>query len=640
VAALDPSLFPVLTPAKVEYEAATRQTGFAEYLGAKAQDGFDYSIAGRLTEAYTTPAGAPLPSGVTRENAQGLALNPDQRRITEDEWRKLRLDRPGLDFSGGGTVEYETARTRAFDERRYRESLIARYQGGLLGQAAGFGAALAGSLATPENFIPFLPAATRAAMVGRMGLIGGRAAGGALDAAIGTVVADAVVLPDLASRGEDVGAEDFALDVALGAVLGSAFGAGSGFLARRAEQRFAREQLATAARAVRLDGLERQADALEVAIRAVSEGEPVDVGPVLMGADAALRRRLMAGTAALPDASLPARAPVDEPLGGAEQTPLAPKETTFLGMLRARGGIRPTSEIDVDWKDLGKRFPGLVSQRGRTVDEMVNLAINEGFLPEKMGENYANRSDELLDLIDQQMSGTRPERINADPEARNLQDERAMIDRRLVERAKAELDTDLSGNELAIARQLVEEQDFEDIDALVQAMTYAALRNDGGLFDGGAAADDFDIPFGDLPEPARNGAGDRPAAGAGSDGPQGALPGAAPFGGTPADDIGRFVADYVAREAAPAPHPSIVEAEASVTRAPPKNGIEEAQRLREAMKVDEPDEMADIAVMKRDGLLTAADEASLTRADELVNEAEGWATAYETLSSCVLRFAR
>ena len=341
---LDPIRFPELSREEAQYRAATMPTDFGEYLGAKIKSGFDFSIAGRATEALTSPSErfGPLPQDTSREDAAAMGSAVDNRRLTEDEWRKLKLDRPGLAYSGGGTVEYETARTRAFDERRYRDSIIARYQGGIAGQIVGFGAQMLGGLPSPENFLPFVGPEIRAAMAARMGTIGGHAAAGALDASIGTALADAVVLPDLARRGEDVGAGDFALDLALGAVTGGLLGTGGGLLARRAEGRAARTtMLAEAARAVRLDGLERQGDALELSLRALADDQPVEVGPVLAPADAALRRRLMSGAAALPDAAgldvrgLPAReampeaAPVDDPAGGGAVREFDPAELTF-----------------------------------------------------------------------------------------------------------------------------------------------------------------------------------------------------------------------------------------------------------------------------------------------------------------------
>ncbi|MEY5100081.1 MAG: hypothetical protein RJA36_2800, partial [Pseudomonadota bacterium] len=216
---LEPLKLPVYTPERFNYEAATDPTPLGAYLGAKIQTGFDQSIAGLgIRQATGVGEGSgPLPDdGTSREQLAGMGYKVDQRRVTEDEWRKLKLDRPGLKFSGGGTVEYERARTRDYDERRYRESLIDRYKGGAGTYALGFGAQMLGGLPSPENFVPFVGPGVRAAMVARLGVIGGHIAAGAADAAIGNLAADALTFPDLNRRGEDLGVEDLALDLALG----------------------------------------------------------------------------------------------------------------------------------------------------------------------------------------------------------------------------------------------------------------------------------------------------------------------------------------------------------------------------------------------------------------------------------------
>lgn len=581
----DPIELPVLSREEAQIEAATRPTGFAEYLGAKVQQGFDYSLAGRLTESITSPPGAPLTSGTTIRQEERQADNPDQRRVTEGEWRKLRLDRPGLEFSGGGTVEYERARTAAFDERRYRDRLVERYQGGFAGQAVGFGAALLGSLPSPENFIPFVGEATRAAMVTRMGVIGGRTAAGAADAVIGTAIADAIVLPDLASRGEDVGAADFALDIALGAVIGSAFGAGGGVLQRRAETRFRQEQLSQAARAVRIDGIERQADAVELAMRAVAGDEPVDVGPVLSGADVAVRRRLLAGTAAPPEVSrpdvagLPTALPVDR-VRNVESLPVPTRPD----------GIEVVTNPSM----------GDVARLARADSGGITRLIFDGdgnLVRAFPGSDATHNEVALKTGLDKPPEPQRDSR-NAIAEVRDGQ----VVVRPSVDRA---------ASAVPLAQYVQERFKPLQPDTLAQALSQPGSsprvteRNT-------AAASELTASEPSPPPVSTSRAG---------------LP----------DPITPFVADYV--RASPDPiHPSITEATATVTRPPAKTGVEEAQRLAADMGLDDPPELADIAVMKRDGLLTAADEASLERSAELVKEANGWATAYETLSTCVLRY--
>lgn len=95
-------------------------------------------------------------------------------------------------------------------------------------------------------------------------------------------------------------------------------------------------------------------------------------------------------------------------------------------------------------------------------------------------------------------------------------------------------------------------------------------------------------------------------------------------------------------ERAPEPHPSVLEAEGRVGRSP-KDAAEELQQVAADMQVQpaagaELPEAQDVAILRRDGRLTAEDEAALAAADELAKNAEGWATSYETLASCVLRY--
>lgn len=591
----DPIRIPELSPGEARYQAATMPTPFGEYLYGKLQSGFDYSISGRATEALTGPDErfGPLPQDTSPE---GAALG--NRRVTEDEWRKLKLDRPGLEFSGGGTVEYETARTRAFDERRYRDSLIARYQGGFLGQAAGFGAAMVGGLPSPENFIPFVGPGVRAAMVARMGTIGGRIAVGATDAAIGTALADAIVLPDLARRGEDVGAADFALDLALGAVTGGLFGAGAGVLARRAEGRVRQEMLAETARAVRLDGLERQADALELAQRALADDAPVDVGAVLEPADAALRRRLMGGTAALPETrgfdvqGLPARealpdaVPV-EPDATATVREFDPEELTF------RESDQNRTEAVAEIADADELPPIVVIEKADGLE--ILDGHNRAAVAEQRGETVRGVA----------LPEAAYDRLVADG-FDDMEIAYAALSRAEQYDAASQLNQQFPGAGVA-ERGAEAERVLEEIEAPELLQVRSSVETATRVTVNGQERPDLAAQFLDRAATGREAAS-------------------------------RFVTDYVTREAEAARHPSIIEAEASVGQAPPKTGVEEAQRLTKDMGLESPPELGDIKVLKRDGLLTAADEAALQDAEDLVHTADGWATAYDTLVTCSLRF--
>jgi hypothetical protein len=102
-----------------------------------------------------------------------------------------------------------------------------------------------------------------------------RAGFAALEGAAGTALADAVVLPDLANRGEDVGWADAANDIAFGAVIGAGMGAAGKVLGDRLEaRRMARET-------AHLRDRQTAGRALEKAMDDLANDRPVDVSSIM-----------------------------------------------------------------------------------------------------------------------------------------------------------------------------------------------------------------------------------------------------------------------------------------------------------------------------------------------------------------------
>lgn len=247
--------------------------GYGEWLSAQVAAGFDRTTSARFMEAADIAraeagAGESDAAWMLRRAAAGMgdemgealtdALDfsgakdagaPHTHALTERDWKASPWYRKEIPYRPDMTPTRARIMAENFDERRRRDRLIAagseRYDG-LGNMALGFGASLLGSLPDPVNFIPFgggLKAARTAGSLGKAVLAGARA--GAVEGAVSTALADAVVLPDLASRGEDVGFADLALDVLAGGVLGSVFGAGGGALARRSAARNAPESAAS-----------------------------------------------------------------------------------------------------------------------------------------------------------------------------------------------------------------------------------------------------------------------------------------------------------------------------------------------------------------------------------------------------------
>jgi hypothetical protein len=662
--------------------AAERETGFGQYLGAKgAQTWQDFTGAGRALEAVAEPPRISQP--YTDELGQTIEppVLPGQTALSEDAWKLSPFYREGMPYDVGMTQELAEARAQSFDRRRWRDSVVARYQGGLAGQTAGFLVGMAASAASPENFIPFVGPGMRAAAVARLGVIGGRALTAAADATIGTALADAVILPDLARRGEDVGIADFALDLALGAAVGGVFGVGGGLLERRGLMR-------EAARATRIDGIQSAIDQLNVVADAIAHDEPI---PAIVGIEARLRQRMLGGAATVAPWQGEARAAGEAPFPGAgvtEVSTIPERRAGLAGWLVRQGGLRD-DEGELRAMDMRLQRPGLVSNRGMSLDEAARAAWEAGYIghpDERPGEQ------DLLDALDDELrEGPRlgtEEQIEFElaTKQRDLELELAGIERELERVAGEQGHGPLSGTELAIARALVHEQEMDLDDALVEALTHAALRDDEGrLLDAaGLSEDDFDIPFGDVAGRSAAGAGeragqpgaDRPGA-AGRGGEAGRGPVAGAYGtragggvepgagalaagteagaapdlrGRSAEAIAAFVRQLRSRETATAvaterepPLPaSVLEAAKRMGKRP----ADDAAALRELAQDmgvlpkeggDIP-EMADVNELRRQGRVRPEEEADLTRADELVREADGWAAAYETLATCTLRY--
>ena len=226
--------------------AASWRPSYGEWLGAQAAEGFDRTITGRYLEEKgialaEMQAGDYDPAWSLRNNETMSPMErafvlkgwmppaPDHAHaMTEADWKASPWYRKEISFRPDMTATRARIMAENFDRRRYRERLLAR--GNELyddaeDMALGFGAGLLGSLPDPINLLPLgggAAAGSGAATLGRALLRGAKA--GAVNGAVSTAVSDALVLPDLASRGEDADFVDLLLDTLAGGVLGGVFG--------------------------------------------------------------------------------------------------------------------------------------------------------------------------------------------------------------------------------------------------------------------------------------------------------------------------------------------------------------------------------------------------------------------------------
>ena len=238
----------------VTAEWSRRSPDWGEYMGASVAEGFERSTTGalfdhqRVIDAEDKAYGlmAPAARQAAIEHTGGQYDPWDQGAvptfIAKEDWNeKHPLYRKGVEWREGFTPERARIYAEDHDKREYRNMLLQQGKasyGFLGGSVPGFFAGVLGSLPDPVNLVPF----GRAAGAGKGFWAGAKS--GVLDGALGAAMTDAFVLPDLKSRGADVGVADFALDVAFGAAIGGLLGEAGGWLGAKSEARAAERERA------------------------------------------------------------------------------------------------------------------------------------------------------------------------------------------------------------------------------------------------------------------------------------------------------------------------------------------------------------------------------------------------------------
>lgn len=254
---------------------------------------------------------------------------------------------------------------RVADARRaqmIQEAIMSRSPSGLIPTVAYFGAGLAAMATDPLEvatmFIPVVGEARAAAIIGRLGRVGGRVAVGAIEGGVGQAITEPLVYGLSRQAQLDYDMSDSLLSVGLGVAFGSAIGGVAGLMARRAPEvpvdgaptvrppevsapKTAEELFDEAiARAANF----REREAANIAIRQFANDQNVDVSPAFPGL-----RDLEAESARL-------RAEVR-----------ATKKAPVADMVKGFGGIDPAGEIARILRDQDitpKTAPGLFRRGG------------------------------------------------------------------------------------------------------------------------------------------------------------------------------------------------------------------------------------------------------------------------------------
>lgn len=279
---------PPVTPQELSEAPLLATPASGEYLSTHVAQAFDRTIPGRVMEeqaildaekAEGTYDPDYLPQREARDMFGSFPDMPELKHLyalSEEDWKKGQYFRKGIEYRPDMTATRARILSENYDERRFREMIVANgdaaYGPGM--KAAAFGAMLLGSLPDPVNVLPLGGGVRAASLVGKAGLkaaIGAGAQAGIVEGAAGALLSDALTLPDLAARGEEVSFVDVMLDTAFGASLGGGLGALGGGIGGYLGKRRAQAQALLAERALlRHAELLREADAREKAALAVT----------------------------------------------------------------------------------------------------------------------------------------------------------------------------------------------------------------------------------------------------------------------------------------------------------------------------------------------------------------------------------
>lgn len=323
---------------------AIRVTPMGEMMAAAAGIAYEQTVLGQAVENSNLP-GPPVEDDLLSPIGQRA---PEEAPMTQEDYQQSEFFREGVKFDPRMTPSRAEALSEIFDRREYRKALLERAPGGIGSGILKLGAALGATALDPINYVPILGPGVRALATARLGRIAGTASVAGAEASIATAITEPFIAQSLSIKGETLTSSDIAMDIALAFGVGSAFGGAVGAIAKGVSQR-------QSARLLRRDGAEPVLDALASAAEDIRADNPVDVGPYF-SPESRFRQRVL-GETSLSNFSearaqinrLPAREllptglirPVPTPVEVRGLTrPAAPGRLTLLPVLDSEGAPR------------------------------------------------------------------------------------------------------------------------------------------------------------------------------------------------------------------------------------------------------------------------------------------------------------
>lgn len=183
-----------------------------DYLGEHTAKAFDEILPGRVLEENAIleaekSEGTYDPDYLPQQEARDMfGTFPDTPKVrhshamSEEDWKASPFYRKEIEYRPDMTRTRARIMAENFDERRYRDALIANGDEvyGPVMKALSFGATLLGSLPDPVNVLPLGGGMRAASLAGKTGLKAAVKAGakaGVVEGAAGAALSDAIVFP-------------------------------------------------------------------------------------------------------------------------------------------------------------------------------------------------------------------------------------------------------------------------------------------------------------------------------------------------------------------------------------------------------------------------------------------------------------
>ena len=437
---------------------------------------FDISKAGTLDVLGATLDETlyynPL-SALNRTFDQYLGPGANGKRLSAEEYRDSQYYREGIEVGEDGITE---GLANLFAERHDRRAnfrfTLNRSRGGFGLGAAQFGTMLAGSVLDPLNvasaFIPAVGQARMATMAARFGKSGSRLMAGAIDGAVGAVAIEPFVIGQAyLEQDADYGLMDSFLNVTFGSILGGGLHVGFGKISDRIEKSAVSQEALARAVAQAVTDQPITAGRLVEQQEAALDADIIAKANERLAKDRSVRgveRRFDPETGDMIEESvIRVEEPPAEPRrkGKARPPQLRAKEPkTLIQWIRANGGIDPESQGAADLKEVipaakAGKFYVSAAKGGRSVDDMLTAAREEGYLPPEIeGVPDEIGINDLIDAVREDKGGNK-QYSAADQEAvdafRAAQDTQDFLDRRGIDptgMTDEELDRVIADSEL------------------------------------------------------------------------------------------------------------------------------------------------------------------------------------------------